>query len=261
MTQTRQSVALEARLKSCKNVWTLGVRPHFSDYPPQEAAAIAAAEKIYYPSSFYAELFAAMGKPIFPSVHTYRFAQDKIKQSALFAMLGIPHPRTRAFYGQRREEKILAHFAFPFVGKIPRGSALGRGVYLLQSIADLQQYLALTQTAYIQQYLPIDRDMRIVVIGSEVACAYWRIAPPGQFRTNVEQGGQIRLDRISDEARRLALYTARKCGWNDVGIDLCFHEGQYYVLEGNMKYGRSGFRQAGIDYYRMMEEMIADGQI
>lgn len=260
-TGPRRAVALEAHLKKCKNVCTLGVRPNFSDYSPREAAIIAAAEKIYYPSTFYADMFAAMGKPIFPSAHTYRFVQDKIKQSALFVMLGIPHPRTRTFYGRRRREKILSHFTFPFVGKIPRGSALGRGVYLLRTPADLEDYLSLTKTAYIQQYLPIDRDIRIVIIGTTVACAYWRVAAPGEFRTNVGKGAEIRMDPVGDEARYLALETARKCGWNDVGIDLCLYKGQYYVLEGNMKYGRAGFRQAGIDYYRLMEELIADGHI
>ncbi|MGM0451904.1 MAG: ATP-grasp domain-containing protein [Thermodesulfobacteriota bacterium] len=260
-TKPRQAVALEAHLKHCQNVSTIGVRPNFSDYTPAEAEAIAAADKIYYPSTFYADMFAAMGKPIFPSIHTYRFVQDKIKQSALFAMCGIPHPRTRAFYGNHRKEKILSCFDFPCVGKIPRGSALGRGVYLLQTVGDLEHYLSLTKPAYIQQYLPIDRDMRIVVIGTKVACAYWRIAPPGEFRSNVGRGAEICLDPVSEQARGLALEIARKCGWNDVGLDLCVYEGQYYVLEGNMKYGRAGFRRAGVDYYQMMEEMIAHGQI
>ena len=33
------------------------------------------------------------------------------------------------------------------------------------------------------------------------------------------------------------------------------------VLEANMKYGREGFRAAGIDYYAMMERMIDEGYI
>jgi hypothetical protein len=33
------------------------------------------------------------------------------------------------------------------------------------------------------------------------------------------------------------------------------------VFEANMKYGKEGFRKAGIDYDRLMEEMIANGEI
>ncbi|MBW2593462.1 MAG: RimK family alpha-L-glutamate ligase, partial [Deltaproteobacteria bacterium] len=59
----------------------------------------------------------------------------------------------------------------------------------------------------------------------------------------------------------LALYTARKCRWDDVGIDILPHDGKFYVLEGNMKYGRQGFTAAGIDYVEMMERMIDKGEI
>ncbi len=43
--------------------------------------------------------------------------------------------------------------------------------------------------------------------------------------------------------------------------DICEHDGSFYVLEANMKYGREGFRKAGIDYIRLMEMMIEIGEI
>ncbi|MFO7860419.1 MAG: RimK family alpha-L-glutamate ligase [Desulfosalsimonas sp.] len=255
------AVCLELHLRSCSNVTCLGVRPNFSDYPPAEAELIRDAPKIYYPSTFYADLLAATGKSIFPSVHTYRFVQDKIKQSALFEILDLPRPRTRTFYGRRLPEKILSHFRFPFVGKIARGSALGRGVFLIAGRDDLDAYCGLTNIAYIQEYLPIDRDIRVVVIGDKVAHAYWRIAAQGEFRTNLGCGGKISLDPVPESARDLALHTARCCGWDDVGIDICMTGNRLYVLEANMKYGKAGFAAAGMDYYRIMEEKIANAEI
>ncbi|MBS3757155.1 MAG: ATP-grasp domain-containing protein [Desulfobacterales bacterium] len=254
-------VALEARLNGCQNVVTLGVRPNFTDYTEQEAALIREADKIYYPSAYYADMFQAMGKKTFPSIHTYRFVQDKIKQTTLFQLLEVPSPRTRFFYGRHKAEKILEHFEYPFVAKIPRGSALGRGVYLVRCPAELQWYCEISKVAYIQDYLPIDRDIRVVVIGDQVAHAYWRVAGAGEFRNNIEQGGEIRLDGIPAKARALALETAGRCGWNDVGLDICFYDGSYYVLEANMKYGKQGFQKAGIDYLKLMEAMIRDGKI
>lgn len=256
-----KAIALERHLRPCANVVCLGVRPNFTDYPQPQLEMIRKAARIYYPSTFYADMFAAMGKPIFPSVHTYRFVQDKIKQSALFALLDIPRPRTRTFYGRQPQEKILSYFDFPFVGKIPRGSALGRGVYLISSRRELDDYCGQSRPAYIQQYLPIDRDIRVVVIGDRVVHAYWRIAAAGEFRCNLGRGGRISLEKIPEAARRLALDTARRCGWNDVGIDVGLHRGRPYVLEANMKYGKAGFEAAGIDYYRMMEEKIRNGEI
>jgi ribosomal protein S6--L-glutamate ligase len=55
-------IALEGRLRNCSNVITLGVLPNFNDYPPEAAKLIRQAPKIYYPSTFYAVLFDAMGK-------------------------------------------------------------------------------------------------------------------------------------------------------------------------------------------------------
>jgi len=48
---------------------------------------------------------------------------------------------------------------------------------------------------------------------------------------------------------------------DDVGLDICFSKGRYWVLEANMKFGREGFRRAGIDYYELMDEMIENGEI
>jgi ribosomal protein S6--L-glutamate ligase len=261
MTLSFKVVALEARLKSCCNVITLGVKPNFTDYSAAEAALILHARKVYYPTPFYADLFDTAGIATFPSYHTYKFVQDKIKQTALLNILGIPHPRTRVFYGKRQIAAITRHFRFPFIAKKPRGSAMGRGVFKIQNSEDLERYTLNATIAYIQEYLPLDRDIRVVVIGNRVVHAYWRIAPAGDFRTNVAVGGTVSLDPVPPAARELALDTARKCRWDDVGIDICQCNGQYYIIEANMKYGKEGFRQAGIDYIQMMESMIENGQI
>jgi ribosomal protein S6--L-glutamate ligase len=254
-------IALEARLRKSDHVLTLGVRPNFNDYTAEEQRLIREAPKIYYPSSLYAELFSAAGKPIFPSLATYLFAQDKIKQTALFKLLGIPHPRTRVFYGKRQKGRISDHFELPFVAKVPRGSAMGRGVFLIRDAEELLRYCMDHSTAYIQEYLPIDRDMRIVVVGDQVVHAYWRIAPEDDHRSNVAAGGYIDLSTVPAEAKRLALDTAKACQWNDVGLDICCCNGRYFVLEANMKYGREGFRQADLDHLSIMEHLIANGKI
>lgn len=255
------AIALENRLKGCRNVLTLGVRPNFSDYSPEEAALIRAASKIYYPTTFYADLFNSAGKTTFPSYHTYKCVQDKIKQTALFELLQIPHPKTRVFYGRRQKSKIREYFRFPFIAKIARGSAMGRGVFLIQNEQDLLDYNRTADVSYIQEYFPIDRDIRVVVIGDRIVHAYWRIAGPADFRCNVAAGATISLEEVPSEALNLASICARECGWDDVGIDICCFKGRCYVLEANMKYGREGFRKAGIDYTKLMQEMIENGEI
>ncbi len=257
----RPVIALEGRLKACPLVRTLGVRPNFLDYEEQERALIGEAAKIYYPSALYAELFNTIGKNTFPSYHSYQFAQDKIKQTALFHLAGINHPRTRVFYGKQQKHAILNYFDLPLVAKAPRGSAMGRGVWLIRSTEELTRYCQNTGPAYIQEYLPVDRDMRVVVIGKKVRHAYWRIGAPNDFRNNVSAGGRIELAPVPPEALNLALHTAQVCRWDDVGLDICECAGRFFVLEGNMKYGREGFRLAGIDYFQLMLDLIQNGEI
>jgi len=66
----RTVIALERRLRHCRNVVTLGVRTNFDDYSRQERELIGGAATVYYPSTFYADLFNAAGKKTFPSYHT-----------------------------------------------------------------------------------------------------------------------------------------------------------------------------------------------
>jgi ribosomal protein S6--L-glutamate ligase len=254
-------VALERRLRRCPLVQSLGVRPNFYDYNASERALIDGAQKIYYPSRFYAELFDTVGKKTFPSYHTYKYAQDKIKQTALFNLTGIQHPRTHVFYGERQKSRIMEMFNFPFIAKIARGSALGQGVFLIRSHSDLMRYYLMPGPAYIQEYLPIERDIRVVVVGQKAVHAYWRIPARGDHRANLGAGAIVDISAVPDQAIDLAVETARRCRWDDVGIDICRYKERYYVLEGNMKYGTLGFQQAGIDYEQLMADLIRQGDI
>ncbi len=261
MNQAPKAIALEGRLRRCRNVRTLGVRPNFTDYSPDDRRRIMEASCVYYPSSFYAGLLSAAGRRTFPGYHTYQCVQDKIRQTALFQMTGIPHPRTRVFYGRRQQGRIGDYFDYPFVAKTARGSAMGRGVHLIRGPQELEAYCRDRHVAYIQEYLPLDRDIRAVVIGGRVVHAYWRLAPEGGFLTNLSAGGRIGSDPVPGEALDLARSVARRCRWDDVGVDICRSRGRYYVLEGNMKYGKQGFRHFGIDYDRLMESLIENGRI
>ena len=256
MSVKNKPIAIGSRLIKSPQINTLGFKPNFSDYSENEKKLIQKAKKIYFPTAFYAELFNTMGKETFPSFHTYKFVQDKIKQTAIFKMLNIPHPETRIFYGKKQKNSILNYFRFPFIAKKARGSSKGRDVYLIDNMDDLSEYLSLNQPAYIQQYIPIDRDIRVVIIGEKVRIAYWRESGGNDFRTNISQGGNIKFDHVPEQALNLALDTAKRCGWNDVGIDIIKDNNNFFIIEANMKYGTQGFKAAGIDYKKMLEKII-----
>jgi len=239
----------------------VGFKPNFYDYSPLDQQHILNSSRIYYPTAFYADLFHTMGKETFPSFHTYKFAQDKIRQTTIFQMMGLPHPRTHTFYGKQQKKQILNLFKYPFVAKKARGSSRGLHVYLIRNREDLTRYLSCTGPAYIQSYIPMNRDIRVVIIGKEVVLSYWRVLGTDPFRTNVFQGGHISFDPVPQKALDLALETASQCGWDDVGIDIVENNKRFYVLEANMKYGLKGFSKAGINYKQLLCDLVTAGKI
>jgi len=256
----QKRVALGKRLRHSPHVRTLGMRPNIVDYSETELELLRKADTIYYPSSLYEDVFLALGKRVFPA-NFYRYMGDKVKQTELFILLGIPHPRTRFYQGRSKAERILRDFSYPFIAKIPRGSSKGRGVFLIQSLDDLQSYLQKCDLAYIQEYLPIDRDLRIVLVGAKVVHAYWRIAPPGEYRSNVSLGGRISFRNVKNGPLRFAEQVARLCKFDEVGLDICICQGNYLVLEANMVYGLKGFEKAGLNIYQLLTERMSKGDI
>jgi ribosomal protein S6--L-glutamate ligase len=253
-------VALGARLLGVPEVITLGVRPNFLDYTEEERELIAQSGIVLYPSDNYAQFLATMGKAIFPSLETCLYADDKIKQTTLFNMLGIPHLRTRVYYHLHHRE-ILKEWDYPFIAKIPRASAQGRGVFRIGNEEQLERYLTLTRVAYIQGYVPHDHDLRVILINYQVLLAYWRERKADTFKTNVSQGGTIRFGNIPAEAVELAREAARKCHFNDVGLDLIKDGGKWYVIEANMKYGRKALRMKGLSLKETLRQKLISHEL
>jgi len=253
-------VALGSRMRGIQEVLTLGVRPNFHDYSPEERSLIMEAPFILYPTRNYAQFFSTMGKALFPSLETYLYADEKIKQSTLFYVLDVPHPRTR-FYFHLHHNEILNDFSFPFVAKLPRASARGRGVFLIRNHRELAVYTKRSPVAYIQEYLRHERDLRVVLINYEPVLAYWRYRKEGEFRTNLYQGGSIDFRDIPERAVTLAREVARKCKFNDVGLDLISRNGAWYVMEANMHYGRRGLKMKGLNLKDILRKKLLSGEI
>jgi len=253
-------IALGSRLRGVPEEITLGVKPNFLDYTSHERDLIFHSERVLFPTLNYAQFLTTIGKKIFPSLETYLYSDEKIKQTTLFYMLGIPHPTTRIYYHLHHQD-ILKDFDFPFIGKLARRSARGRGVFLIHNKEELEGYLRLTKIAYIQEFLPHDRDLRVVLINYEPLLAYWRIRRQGDFRTNLSQGGEINFNDIPSEGVRVAQETAQKCRFDDVGLDLIRSQGKWYIIEANMKYGRKGLKMKALDLKDIMRKKLLSGEI
>lgn len=255
MFQTGLRLSLGKRLRAASSATCIGVEPNWEDYPAETREALKSADEVGYPTPLYEDVFLSLGKKVFPA-NRCRFLGNKIKQTLLFQLLGITHPRTRLYYGRNRMERISRDFDCPFIAKTPVGSSRGLGVYLIEKPEDLARYLEGHLPAYIQEYLPLERDLRVIVVLGRVVHAYWRVHAPGEFRNNVSRGATISFEGIPEEALHFARDVAQRCNFTEVGLDVCHAHGRYYVIEANMVFGLEGFRKAGLDYYEVLARTV-----
>jgi RimK family alpha-L-glutamate ligase len=112
---------------------------------------------------------------------------------------------------------------------------------------------------YVQKYVSHGgRDVRVLVLGERVVGAIERDAAPGEWRTNLAQGGTARPFRPDAVLERLALSAARAVGAHWAGIDLLPTPDGPLVLEVNAVPGWKGLSAAtGIDVAaQVLQELL-----
>lgn len=203
---------------------------------------IRAADWILFPQYWQlSALVHGLQKRIFPSLSTYMIGHDKVEMTRTFRTI-IPdhHPFTEILANTENEaERIWDTMPSPFVAKIPK-SSMGNGVFLIEDWQDWRRYLAATDTIYAQEYLPIDRDLRIVWVGDKIVNGYWRLQSEQGFYNNLSKGGTVEETLIPKEAAELVEFVARSLDINHAGFDVALVGGHPYLLEMNRLFGNQG---------------------
>lgn len=178
---------------------------------------------------------------VFPSVASYRIGHDKVEMTRAFQTVAPAHTPWTLIEanGPHEREQVWAAMTHPFVAKLPKAS-MGEGVWLIESRDDWRRYCEVTDVLYVQEYLPIDRDVRVVVIGDRVLTAYWRTQADQGFYNNVAKGGHIDNSPVPEAVTQLALKLARDLEVDHAGFDIALVDGYPYVLEFNRLFGNQG---------------------
>jgi len=215
----------------------------------REQQRIARANWLLFPQYWQLNsLSFGLKQKIFPSPASYYLGHTKAEMTRLFQLCWPQHtPQTLILANTpANREQIWQTFALPFVAKELK-NAMGQGVFLIDSRTGFDAFCARQEVLYCQEYLPIERDLRLVLIGERVVAGYWRQAPEGCFHNNVAQGGKIRFDPIPTQAVALVEQIARQTGINHAGFDIAMVGSHPYLLEFNRLFGNQGLKQHGID--------------
>jgi ribosomal protein S6--L-glutamate ligase len=252
------------RLVSFNLFRSLGI-PGVAFIKPSEMYArrtlIEQADWVLFPETWQLNtLLYAFGKRIFPSPASYHLGADKVQMTRAFWAICPEHvPYTRIEANDAAgSEAVLDTFAFPFVAKEIR-HAMGQGVHLIADTADWRRYAGANAILYTQELLPINRDLRIAVIGRHAVAAYWRERPSWGFHTNVARGGRIVHDGVPASAVALAERVAGVLGIDHAGFDIAWVDGHPYLFEFNVLFGNQGLGECGVrpadEIYRYLEAM------
>lgn len=133
----------------------------------------------------------------------------------------------------RRVEEELS---FPVVVKKSYGS-FGGGVRLAKNREELQKIANefLREPHCYQRFIAESsgRDIRAIVIGGKVVAAMERVAKDGEFRSNIELGGEGRKVELPDDYIQTAENAARALGLDYCGVDLLRSKSGAVVCEVN----------------------------
>lgn len=178
---------------------------------------------------------------------------DKFYTSALLQEAGLPTPETVVC--ERLDVAMDAVRALGDVVIKPLFGAMGHGMVRVSdpdTAWRVLRALELTRAVYYVQRAVAHggRDVRAFVVGDRVVGAIERIAPAGEWRTNVSRGAGARPFALPPAWEALARRAARTVGADYAGVDLLpsADGGEVWVLEVNGIPGWEGLQRAtGID--------------
>lgn len=133
-------------------------------------------------------------------------------------------------------DNVAKTLGFPMVVKTNYGS-FGDGVQLVHGSAELVEIARkLLHVPHSYQRFVSEsagRDVRVVVIGGKAVAGMERVAQKGEFRSNIELGGEGRQVVLSEECKRVAETVAKTLNLDYCGVDLLEGKDGYVVCEVN----------------------------
>jgi len=202
-----------------------------------------------------------MGIPVINPVDSLIRARNKLEMVYLLRQNKIPVPPTIAtedvIYGYMHAQRYVDVVLKPIQGS--RGFGAVRMSDPDIAFQGMRTLAALNNAIFLQAYVDKlgNRDMRIIVVGDRVVGCMYRVAPPGEWRTNIARGAKGEKCFANSELEDLAIRSVKALGLVYGGVDIGETKNGYVVFEVNASPSWQEFTKVvGVDPAKELVEYI-----
>jgi ribonuclease HI len=125
----------------------------------------------------------------------------------------LPIPKTYIFYDRKKGHEFFNKTKYPKIVKKSYGPS-NYGGYFVHKVDSKKEAVELFEEKkyhpmYLQDFVPMEADIRVMLIGHKPVCAFWRRAPEGGWLTNTSQGGSMDYMDVPKEVLDLAVRVSK----------------------------------------------------
>jgi len=173
-------------------------------------------------------------------------SRDKLKSLQILSKHGINMPITGyANHMMDTHDVIEKVGKTPLIMKLLQGTQ-GNGMVLAETMkaaeSVMNAFKQVDADILIQEFIKESSgiDIRAIVVGDKVVASMQRVAPKGEFRSNVHRGATTKHISLTTEEEEIAIKSTRLLGLNLAGVDLMRSNRGPLVLEVNSSPGLQG---------------------
>lgn len=180
------------------------------------------------------------------SAETLLRCRDKRTCMQYLCAAGISVPDSIITYNPQGVRQAIKKVGPPPVVIKLLNSTQGLGVVLgeTENSAEsiMEAFLQMGEKVILQKFIHEVKgsDIRVFIIDDKVIATMERVAPPGEFRSNLHRGAQARQIYLSTDECAVALRAAKVMGLKVAGVDLLRGKDGPLILEVNASPGLEG---------------------
>ncbi len=171
-----------------------------------------------------------------PSLDTQFSNKSKENVTRFAWKYNLPIPKTYIYYHRDNADKFLKKTKYPKIVKKSYGPS-NYGGYFVHKVDSYQEAKELYASKkyhpmYFQDFIPMEADIRVMLIGHKPVCAFWRRAPKGEWLTNTSQGGEMDYMDVPKNVLELAVRTSKAAKAEYWACDVAYgKDGKVRILE------------------------------